>query len=181
MLHLACLLVCMTLPVQAQQSTIPEYRSKATFLATFPNFVEWPQGAFPSPDSPFLICVRGDFSFGTSLAEMARGASSHGRRTEVRWVHKDEELRHCQLAFVSRSEAPRYTKLLQILEGTAVLTVGETGDFLAAGGVIAFSFERDSLQFEVNLAAAESTHLKISSRLLVLARRVRNKTEAAKG
>jgi YfiR/HmsC-like len=51
---------------------------------------------------------------------------------------------------------------------------------LAAGGAIAFSFERETLQFEVNLVAADSARLKISSRLLVLARRVRNQTEAAK-
>jgi hypothetical protein len=170
-LRLTCLLAGTAVPLQAQQSTTPEYRSKATFLATFPNFVEWPLGALSSLDSPFRICVRGDFSFGTSLAEMARRASSHGRRTEVRWVHKDEELRHCQLAFVSRSEAARYSKLFQALEGTGVLTVGETEGFLPAGRVIAFSYERDALQFEVNLVAAESAHLKISSRLLVLAGR----------
>jgi hypothetical protein len=95
-------------------------------------------------------------------------------------VHKDEELRTCHIAFVSRSESKRYAKLLQILEGAGVLTVGETDDFLAAGGAITFSFERENLQFEVNLVAADSARLKISSRLLALARRVRNKTEAAK-
>jgi hypothetical protein len=170
----------MALLLAAQQSTTTEYRAKANFLATFPSFVDWPESAFPSAEAPFLICVRGDFSFGTGLAEVARGASSPGRRVEVRWVHKDQELRACHIVFVSRSESKRYTKLLQALEGAGVLTVGETDDFLAAGGAIAFSFERETLQFEVNLVAADSARLKISSRLLVLARRVRNQTEAAK-
>jgi YfiR/HmsC-like len=165
----------------AQPSTAAEYRSKANFLATFPSFVDWPESAFSSTQAPLLICVRGDFSFGTSLAELARGALSHGRRIEVRWVHKDQELRTCHIAFVSRSESKRYAKLLQALDGAGVLTVGETDDFLAAGGAITFSFERETLQFEVNLVAAENARLKISSRLLALARRVRNKSEAAKG
>jgi hypothetical protein len=177
----ACLLVSSTLPVcSAPESTGLEYRSKANFLATFPSFVEWPESAFSSPQSPFIICVRGNFSFGTALAELTRGASPRSRRVEVRWVRTDQELRDCHIAFISRSESKRYAKLLPGLERAGVLTVGETGDFLGAGGVISFSFEHDTLQFEVNLLASDSAHLRISSRLLALARHVVNRNEGAK-
>ena len=176
-----CLLVCAALPVCSQEARASEYRSKANFLTTFPSFVDWPESAFTSAQSPFLICVRGDFSFGTSLAELARRASPHGRRVEVRWVHQDQELRSCHIAFVSRSESKRYAKLLQFLEGTGVLTVGETESFLGAGGAVSFYFEHETLQFEVNLIAADTAHLKISSRLLALARHVVGKTGGGKG
>ena len=177
----ASLLVGAALPVFCQGSKAAEYRSKANFLATFPSFVDWPESSFASVQAPFLICVRGDFSFGTSLAELARGALSHGRRIEVRWVRKDQELRNCHVAFVSRSESKRYAKVLQTLEGADVLTVGETEGFLGAGGAISFLSEHETLQFEVNLIAADTAHLKISSRLLALARHVVTRTEAAKG
>lgn len=173
--------MCAALPALAQDSTTRQYKNKATFLAAFPSFVEWPESAFPSTEAPFVICVRGDFSFGTSLAELARGKSPHGRPMEVRWVHTDQELRSCQIAFISRSELKRYAKVLQALEGAWVLTVGETDDFLTAGGAISFSSGPEALQFEVNLTATEAAHLKISSRLLALARRVMSRTEAAKG
>ena len=137
----ACLLACVALPLCAQESTAAEYRNKANFLATFPSFVDWPDAVFSSEQSPLVICVRGDFSFGTFLAQLARNSSAHGRREEIRWVHKDQELRNCQIAFISRSEANRYAKLLQTVEGTGVLTVGETPDFLAAGGIIGFTVE----------------------------------------
>jgi hypothetical protein len=176
-----CLLAWAALPVWSQQSSAAEYRNKANFLATFPSFVDSPDRAFASVQSPFLLCVRGDFSFGTSLAELARGASPHGRRIEVRWVRKDQELRNCHIAFVSRSESKRYAKLLQVLEGADVLTVGETEGFLGAGGAISFLSEHETLQFEVNLIAADTAHLKISSRLLALARHVVTRAEAAKG
>jgi hypothetical protein len=178
---LLCFIVGLPRPAAAQDSTPPEYRSKAHFLATVPSFIDWPHSAFSSPQAPFLICVRGDFSFGTSLAELARTASPHGRRIDVKWVHKDQDLRSCQVAFVSRSESKNYPKVLRVLEGADVLTVGETPDFLAAGGMISFAVERDSLQFEVNLLAADTARLKISSHLLTLARRVLNRTETAKG
>jgi hypothetical protein len=177
---LACLLACVPLPLCAQQSTAAEYRSKANFLATFPSFVDWPEAVFSSEQSPVVICVRGDFSFGTVLAELARNSSVHGRREEVRWVHTDQELRNCQIAFISRSEAKRYTRLLQTVEGTGMLTVGETPNFLAAGGIISLAVENEALQFEVNLLAADHARVKISSRLLTLARRIVHRTEGAK-
>jgi hypothetical protein len=175
----AFLIFTFSLAVHASAS--PEYRAKAQFLATFPNFIDWPDSAFPSPQSSILLCVRGDFGFGTALAEFTRGISVHGRAIEVRWVRKDEDLRACHIVFVSHSEASRYAKLLQTLEGTSVLTVGETPDFLAAGGAVSFSLQREILQFEVDLLHANKAHLRISSRLLVLARRVVTSVEAAKG
>jgi YfiR/HmsC-like len=69
----------------AQGSVPAEYKTKASYLATFPSFIEWPEIAFASAEAPFLVCVIGDFRFGTALAEFARNPSPHGRRIDVRW------------------------------------------------------------------------------------------------
>jgi hypothetical protein len=156
----------------AQNSTPSEFRSKAHFLTNFGSFVEWPDGTFASPQAPLKICVSGDFRFGTVLAEVARGVTPHGRALEVRWARKDDELRACQIVFVSRSDSKRYSQVLDTISQQGVLTVGESLDFLAAGGIITFDFDHEILQFEVNLQAAQNARLKISSRLLALARRV---------
>jgi YfiR/HmsC-like len=165
---------------QEHQGTAAEYQTKATFLTTFPTFIDWPDDAFSSLQAPLVICVRGDFTFGTSLAERARGETPHGRRMDVRWVHKDQDLRACHIAFISRSEFKRYAEILQALEGAHTLTVGETPNFLEAGGILAFVFRGESLRFEINLASATAAQLRISSHLLALAIRVVNQTEAAK-
>jgi hypothetical protein len=161
--------------LRAQNSRELEYRAKAVFLSKFPSFVEWPEEAFPPGQAPFLVCVYGDFSFGMSLVENARGETVHGRRIEVKWMHKEKELRACQILFVSRSEAKHYRQVLDAVQGLSVLTVGETPDFLTAGGGISFLVQHDSLQFEVNLDSTGEAHLKLSSRMLALARRVVNK------
>jgi YfiR/HmsC-like len=151
----------------------------------FLDFVEWPEAAFTSSRAPFVVSIRGDFSFGTSLAEIAGGSSPQGRRVEVRWLHDDQKLRSCHLLFVSRSESKRYRKILQAVAGADVLTIGETPDFLNAGGAISFLVQSEdkegqALQFEVNLPAAKATHLRISSNLLAVARRVVTSPEANK-
>lgn len=171
---LAFLLCCTVTFAQS-----PEYRAKAGFLAAFPNFVEWPNDAFSSEKAPLLVCVFGDFSFGTSLAELTRASLIHGRRIEVRWTHKEQELRSCQIVFVSRSAAGNYGKILKGLQGASALTVGETDEFLENGGAIRFLVDEDRLQFEVNMAATEAARLRISSTMLAHAHQVR-RPEAAK-
>jgi len=47
--------------------------------------------------------------------------------------------------------------------------VGENTNFLSDGGMIRFHLNEDKIRFDINLGAADSSHLKISSRLLLLA------------
>jgi len=47
--------------------------------------------------------------------------------------------------------------------------VGETSNFLSDGGMIRFHVDEDRIRFDINLEAAEASHLQISSRLLLLA------------
>ena len=167
-------------PILAQPQSEGEYRSKASFLSKFPLFVDWPEGALPTRGAPFLICVFGDYPFGVSLAEITRGSTIHERPVEARWVHKEQDLLACQIVFVSQTERKKYNRILEVLRDQAVLTVGETPEFLDAGGIVTFSVQQGTLQFDVNLAAANRSHLKIKSQLLALAHHVVNQTEAAK-
>ena len=166
--------------VTAQGSVSGEYRSKATFLARVPNFVDWPDGAFSSPHSPIIVCVLGDFRFGTTLAEVSRDSIPHGRRVSVRWIRNDQQLRGCHILFVSSSELSRYAKVIALVQGTDTFTVGETTDFLSAGGMLSISFEHEAIQFEVNLGLAKEAHFHVSSKLLALARRVVEPAESTR-
>jgi PAS domain S-box-containing protein len=55
-----------------------QYQAKAKFLSVMPGFVEWPAATFKTPTSPLQICVHPDFSFGTSLTELARAETVGG-------------------------------------------------------------------------------------------------------
>ena len=171
-----------TLPsASAAQEYVPgESRSKARFLATFPSFVDWPDGAFTSPNAPLVFCVLGDFRFGTTLAEVSRDSMPHGHSVSVRWVRNDQQFTGCHVLFVSSSEQSHYAKVIASLKGSSTFTVGETKNFLAAGGMISISFESEVMHFEVNLSSAREANVRISSRLLALAHRVVDQAESAK-
>lgn len=165
----------------AQESTSNEIAWKANFLAKSATFLDWPGDSPLHMANAFRWCVFGTFSFGTKLAEMTRDMVIEGKRSEVKWVRKEAELAGCQIIFVTRSEAKNYAKVLDAARAGRALTVGETPDFLEAGGMVALLTDGKAPAFEVNLEAVEAARLKLSSRLLALARRVVNHSTAAKG
>ena len=61
---------------------------------------------------------------------------------------------------------------LERLQGLPVLTVGDSEQFAQQGGMIGFSLQDNKVRFEINLGAAQQAGLKISSRLLTLAKKV---------
>ena len=148
------------------------YQMKAAYLRKIPSFVEWPPSAADARKTAFQMCTLGDYPFGTRLAQEIGGVTVSGRRIELRWVHKEQELDGCEVIFFSRSEEKRCGKILQGLKGKSVLTVGETKGFLEAGGMVELSFENDRLQMEVNLVAVRSANLQVDARLLAMAKRV---------
>jgi hypothetical protein len=62
--------------------------------------------------------------------------------------------------------------LLAAVRDAPVLTVSDTTDFARHGGGIEFVREPNRLRFDVNLPGAERAGIKVSSRLLKVARRV---------
>jgi hypothetical protein len=64
--------------------------------------------------------------------------------------------------------------VLDQLRGRPILTVSDADGFAEAGGMIGLFIEDSRVRFAINLGAAESAHLTISSRLLNLARIVRS-------
>lgn len=177
---LLLLLLSSPLILEAQITTTAEFRAKANFLAKVPNFIEWSPEALPPGPTHFLICILGDFSFALPLAESVRGKTLQEKQIEVRGVSKEQELHSCHILFVSHFERKSYARMLGSVRGQNVLTIGETPEFLDAGGILGFSMHGETLQFDVNLTEANRAHLKISSRLLALARHVVNPAETEK-
>jgi len=74
--------------------------------------------------------------------------------------------------YVCASEKEHLKEIINIVEGSSVLTVGDTDGFLEAGGIINLLIEDKKVRFEVNVTAAEKANLQIRSQLLRLAKRV---------
>lgn len=156
----------------AQDSVTKEYQIKAAYLYNFAKFVDWPAQRFANDQSPLVIGVFGQNPFGDELQAIARNHKINGREIVIKPVATVAEAGAVHLLFFSAAEDGHVVETLAGLKGAAVLTVGESEKFTAAGGMITFVREADKVRFEINTAAAEQQGLKISAQLLKLARPV---------
>jgi YfiR/HmsC-like len=163
-----------------QTEQAPEYQIKAAFLYNFAKFVEWPPAVSPGANDPMEICVIGEDPFGNTLNQSIEGKTVSGHKLMIRRLKPAQDMKGCQVAFISSSEKNHLPSLLESLNGGGVLTVGETEGFAALGGVINFTMENDKVHFEINLDAAGRAGLKISSKLLLLARIVKEQGPGGK-
>jgi hypothetical protein len=145
-----------------------EVQVKTAFVYNFVKFVQWPPTVFPSDETPIVLCVLGDDPLGNAL-ESLKGKTAQGRRIEVRQISKITEIRGCQIVYVCRSEREHKTKIITEIK-PYMLTVGDMPSFVSAGGMINLILSDNRVAFEINVAAADKSGLKISSQLLKLAR-----------
>jgi hypothetical protein len=146
-----------------------EYDVKAVFLLNFAQFVEWPSEAFASAEEPFIIGVLGADPFQGALEKVIRDERVHTRPVMMHRYQRVEEIDACHILFINAGEARRMPRILKALQGRPVLTVSETDEFLAQGGVIRFVTENAKVRLRINNDAARAARLLISAKLLRVA------------
>ena len=155
---------------EPSRDTSLEYDVKAAFLFNFAKFVEWPEDRPEGDRSALVIGVLGVDPFGGALDAAVRDKTVNGRALSVKRFREVKDLAPCQILFISASETRRLPEILSRLGGTPILTVGEPEAFTREGGIIRFVTEDNKVRFEINVEAAERANLRISSKLLALAR-----------
>jgi hypothetical protein len=169
-LCLSALALCLaTTVVRAQtpaQTVTSEYELKAAFLYNFVRLVEWPAGA---SNGSMRICIAGPHPIQEQLEETVRGETVEGQPLAVRSILQPDSA--CDVLFIPRRFAAAH-EYLRAVEGKPVLTVGESPEFIQEGGIVNFFLDGKRVRFEINPTAAMRANLRISSRLLQLARLV---------
>lgn len=166
--------------VHAQDEGIGEYHVKAAFLYNFAKFVEWPPETMPSGSAPLVLGVVGEDPFGQVLEETIKGKTVNGQELVIRRFTRIQGASGCHILFISSSERKRLAEIIDGLRGSSVLTVSDMERFAQRGGIISFTMENNKVRFEVNLDSAERAGLKISSKLLTLAKIVRDGSRGGK-
>jgi YfiR/HmsC-like len=166
LLALAVALFAVSTAPAADPGAASEYQIKAVFLFNFTKYVDWPATAFADAQAPLVIGVLGDDPFGVALDETVQGEKVNGRALVVRRYHQKEEIKDCQILFVSQTEAPQLEQIVAGLKGRSVLTVGDTDKFTDRGGMIWLVTENNKIRLKINLDAAKAANLTISSNLL---------------
>jgi hypothetical protein len=170
-LILAFALLVSSIGARAQDG-LPEYKVKAAYLFNFLKFVEYPPESFADSLAPIVIGVVGEDPFGSALPQVVIGKTVQGRDLVIHVYRTGEDLRGAHILFIGASERKRLPAILSSLRGSSVLTVSDAAGFLEAGGMIQFLNENGRVRFAINVEATNRAKLKMSSKLLSLARLV---------
>lgn len=158
-----------SVPARANQTTL-ENDVKAAFLYNFTKFVEWPS---PPAADPFRLCVLADPEFTRAVDSTIAEESVDGRRLLRVEPQSVDEVRGCAILYVGRGYRDRGARLLAAARDLPVLTVGEGSQFVEHGGAIGFVLENNRVRFDVGSRAVQRSGLKVSSKLLRVARSVK--------
>jgi hypothetical protein len=156
--------------VAAAQAPPDEAQVKAAFLYNFLKFVEWPADVFLTRQDSLIVGIVGGGPTPDAAARLLDGKLVQGRWIAIRRLKADGPCPAVHALFIGQTDASQTQRLLDAVANVAVLSIGEREDFAQNGGVIGLLVEAQKVRFEINTDAAATARLRISSKLLALAR-----------
>ena len=139
---------------------------KAAFLYNFAKFVEWPK---ETRDAYRYLYLLGDNPFGGMLDGL-EGKAIMGKQLVIRRINSVDELKECSILFISSSEEKYLQKIIEKAGSLGILTIGDTSGYAEQGVIINLYTDNNKIRFEINAEAARRAGLKLSSKILSLAK-----------
>jgi hypothetical protein len=121
---------------------------------------------------PIILGIFGSNPFGDALNPL-RKKRAKGRAFRIIHIEDIEGVDTCHVLFISDSKKNALNTVFQRIKSRNILTVGESENFIQMGGIINFFTVNNKIRFEVNITAAKRANLTISSKMLKLARVVK--------
>jgi hypothetical protein len=128
------------------------------------KYVIWPQ-----TKHTLLIGLVGETDTGAAMKAILDGKSSDGRIIRVLVNPGDSVLSGCDLVYITSGLTSGESRIVTMIRGLPILTVGEDRSFPMRGGMVGLVRSADRIEIEVNLEALRAARLKMSSRVLDLA------------
>jgi hypothetical protein len=142
---------------------------KVATLYAFARYVTWPQTAFASATSPFVIGVLGPNPFRAGLNVIAAKKAINGRPIVILELQTPEQGSQCHIVFVTRAVARSdEARLFQEVAGRPIVVVGETPRFNERGGIANFFQSGPNVRFELNAQRGMDNQLSFDATLLAL-------------
>lgn len=158
----------------AQAPAAAEANVKAVFLFNFTKYVTWPAQAIGERSPTGIrVCVTTNDTFFTLLKAAVANEAIDGRPLEAVALDGLDAAPTCQILYVGNASSPDGKAWLNAVRGRQVLTVADGP--LNDETVIAFVRDENRVRFDINRAAAARHGLNVSSKLLRLARQVRDR------
>jgi hypothetical protein len=143
---------------------------KAAFVLKIIDFVKWPD----KENTTFMVSVLGDEELFESFKSLGINKAQGKSLVLKRYNLNDIGGEKFDVFFISKLKRQKLSDILAQFENTSVLLIGDDPSFAQMGGMVSLVESKGKLGMEINLRQVKKAGLKISSRLLRLAKIVDN-------
>ena len=162
-----------TMTASAQYS---EYEVKAAYIFNFAKFIEWPADYIPG--DTIYLCVYKNDPFGIILEKTMIGRKANGKDWKIKRISSLAETDKCHMLFISDIKQHEALQVIKEISGKPIVTIGDEMNYLCKiGGTINFLPQFSERQFEINKDVANEIGIKISPKLLLLAKVISTKED----
>jgi hypothetical protein len=174
---MAALLCCLPPPPPARaagevSANGVEAQVKAAYIYRFAEHIEWPPAAFASNVAPLAIGVVDADPVAAELNQLRLTRQINGRAVTVRTLRPGDAASGVQVLYIGALDGARLKRALEAAQAAGVLAITDGEGTLAAGSAISFVQVDNRIRFDVSVAHAERSGLKISARLLAVAHKI---------
>lgn len=159
------------------QGTVAEnslkYDIQSAFIYKFIKFIEWDNPKHGFDNGNICVSVLGKGAINKSINKI-NGKEVKGKKIDLWFIESIDELKECKILFIPPESNFNSSYKLDYLSSKGVLTIGNQKNFSEIGGIINLVTIKNKINFEINLEQARKSNIKISSKLLQLARIVKN-------
>jgi hypothetical protein len=145
----------------------------AAFLLNFARFAEWPADVIPAR-MPLALCVHNDGAVADALERTIKGRTVGGHGLAVRRLTAGAPLSRCHVLYLGGSDLKRSLDVIGTVNGVGLFTVSNAARFAQAGGVAELYLEGGRMRIAVNVDALQRAQIQLSSRVLALAKIVKD-------
>lgn len=169
---LACVLLLAALAAAAGGEASVEAQVKAAYIYRFAELIDWPPDAFAGSAAPLTIGVVEADPVAAELNQLRRTRQIKGRAVLVRTLRAGDAASGVQVLYLGAQEGARLRRQLEAAPSQGVLCITDGAGTLGAGSAISFVQVDNRIRFDVSVAHAERSGLKISARLLAVAHKI---------
>jgi hypothetical protein len=155
------------LPLAAPSHAADEAELKAAIVFNVLVFVEW-----PDDQKALELCVAAENPLLPALRQLD-GRDIRGRVFKVQEIRTDSPPIACRAAFIDAADGARRTTIVKALFERNVFVISDDADAPAKTTAVTMQRVGPRIALDVNLPAVRQARVQVSSKLLRLARTVR--------
>jgi len=170
-----CAIAILSSVATSAQAQYSEYEVKAAYIFNFAKFIEWPEDYI---GDTINLCIYKNDPFGIILEKTMIGRKANNRNWKIRRVSCLADVGDCHILLLSDIKQHEIIQVIKYIDNKPIVTIGdELTDFCNMGGIFNFMPQFSKHQFEINKDVADEIGIKISPKLLLLAKIISTKED----